>query len=301
MFFIPISILAYALNAGSILIDKILLKKSVPQPIIYAFTISILSLLIIILAPLGYTLASTAAISAALFSGITFSIALFAFFSALAKSEASIVGPVVGALNPLFSLIIGTFLGQSLTLNQTLAVLVLVIGALTISFKKTTTRADFDHFLLMLTAGFFFGLSYVLLKSSFDQTNFITTLINKNLGSGIFALGILVFPKVRADIFASFKAQKHNPHLSKLTAILLFLGQAMGAIQGLLLSFATSLANPSLVNSLFGIQYLVILLVSIILYRSHPHLLDERLTKSVITQKIIGVVILSFGLYLLTK
>jgi len=75
----------------------------------------------------------------------------------------------------------------------------------------------------------------------------------------------------------------------------------MGAVQGFLLTFAVSLANPALVNSLFGIQYLVILTTSLLLSKSHPNLLGERLTKAIILQKVTGSIILSIGLYLLAQ
>ena len=74
----------------------------------------------------------------------------------------------------------------------------------------------------------------------------------------------------------------------------------MGAAQGFLLALAVSLASPALVNSLFGMQYLVILGVSLALAKKAPQLLDENLSKAVVWQKILGAGILSLGVYLLS-
>ncbi|QQG43124.1 MAG: EamA family transporter [Candidatus Daviesbacteria bacterium] len=298
--FLPISILAYAFNAGSILIDKILLKKAIPQPLAYAFTISILSFLIVVFIPFGYLPTIDNTLMLAVTSGVTFTIGLLAFFVSLSKNEASIVGPVVGGLNPLFALLIGTLIGQNLTLTQTAAVGILVLGALVVSLQRQRTRYIFTpNIIWMMGAGLFFGISYVLLRQSFLQVNFVTTLVNKNLGSAFFALSWLILPQVRRELSKTFT--QHQYHLTKLTVFWLILGQSMGALQGLLLSFATSLTNPALVNSLFGVQYLVIMVAALILYQKHPTLLDERLTKGVILQKMLGVIILSAGLYLIVK
>lgn len=298
--FLPISILAYILNAGSILIDKILLKTAIPQPLAYTFTISVLSFFIVVLIPFGYIQRVDTALLLAALSGVTFTLGLWAFFVSLAKNEASVVGPLVGSFNPLFALILGSLIGQNLTFNQTLAIGVLIVGALALSLQKGHARYIFTpQFKLMVGAGFFFGLSYVLLRQSFLQTNFVTTLVNKNLASALFASSWLALPQVRKELSTIFA--QHQYQLSKSTYFWLIIGQTMGAVQGLMLSFATSLANPALVNSLFGVQYLVILVVALILYQKHPTLLNERLGKKVILQKVAGVIILSFGLYLLAQ
>ena len=156
---------------------------------------------------------------------------------------------------------------------------------------------------MMILAGFFFALSYLFLKRGFEVSNFITGLTLSKLAGGIFALTFLAIPSIRKQIFtpnSSESAPKSNKFLNK-TFILLIIGQAMGAVQGFLLTFAVSLANPALVNSLFGIQYLVILTTSLLLSKSHPNLLGERLTKAIILQKVTGSIILSIGLYLLAQ
>ncbi|KKS63984.1 MAG: hypothetical protein UV33_C0041G0013 [Candidatus Daviesbacteria bacterium GW2011_GWA1_42_6] len=46
MSFLPIAIIAYALAAGSIVVDKILLKKSVNDPAVFTFFVNILQFFI---------------------------------------------------------------------------------------------------------------------------------------------------------------------------------------------------------------------------------------------------------------
>src|SRR3989338_3800655 len=97
MNFLPFAIFGYALTAGSIVIDKILLRHSLTNPLAYTFYISILGLLAILIIPFGVKFDSTPVIFS-LLSGIFSTIALYTLFQALKGGEASVVGPVVGAL-----------------------------------------------------------------------------------------------------------------------------------------------------------------------------------------------------------
>lgn len=298
--YLPIAILAYALNAGSIIIDKILLQKSIPNPIAYAFFISVLGLLTVFLIPFGFILPNLQIVLLCAFSGVSFTIALFAMFTSLKNQEASIVGPIVGALNPLFTIILGfIFFAQLLSSTHIFAILILVFGALVIGINFSNHKFTLNKNLLwMVASGAFFALSYVLLREAFLQTNFMTGLILSRLGGGLFVLFFLLFPNLRQAIFTK---NKQNPSQTKITAVLLFTGQIMGAIQGLLLTYAVSLTSPALVNSLFGVQYIVILIFALLTFKEHPEWLGENLGSTTIFQKIMGVVILSIGLYLLSK
>lgn len=298
--FLPISILAYALNGLSLVIDKILIRKSIPQPVVYTFYVAILQFLVIFLIPFGFSLQFNQSFYLSLVSGLTSVVALYALYTSLKLNEASVVGPVVGSLNPLFTALIGTLvLNQYLSQSQYLAVLGLVLGALILTFNQAFAKIELSQkFWWMIGSGLFFAISYIFLRQAFLQDSFINVLVNSRLAAGILGLLLLVPTSTRQAIF-------HPPgnfvHHSKTVAVFLALGQAMGAGQGLLLAFATSLANPALVNSLFGVQYLTILIVALVLFQKYPNLLDEKLTRGVILQKLLGVAILSWGLYLLTK
>ena len=298
MSFLPISILAYALNAGSIVIDKILIRNILPNPLIYTFYINILSLLVIILIPFGLNLNNQALFMGAT-SGILFVFAVYTLFKALKLGEASVVGPVVGALNPLFTLLFVTFfLNQILTSSQIMGFSVLLTGALLLTVNIWLKKLRLNKQLFwMVISGFFFSLAYISLKETFLSSNLITGIVVSRVAAGLFVLPLIGFPSFRKQIFVKRNDQFSN----KKTLFLLILGQGMAATSGLLISIAISLASPALVNSLFGVQYLVILGVAIILARKHPQLLDESLTKGVLMQKLIGVGVLSLGVYLLSK
>lgn len=290
--YLPISILAYLLNGGVLVVDKILLNTSYPNPWIYTFYINVLGLLSLLLLPLGFNFHSQAAVPAVL-SGIATVLAMLCFFQSLKIGEASIAGPIVGALNPLFTFVIGAvLLKQVLNPGQLIGFLVILIGAgiLTFNLWYKHLRANNQLFLMVL-AGLFFAISYLFLKEVFNSSNFITGLILSRLVAGLTVLSFLFSGQIRRQIFMG-----KGPSLSPL----LLFGQSMGAGAGLLLTYATSLAAPALVNSLFGIQYVVIFVAALVLSRKNPDLLDEGLSPGILAQKILGAGILSFGIYVLS-
>ena len=89
MSFLPIAILAYALNGGAILVSKIQLQTKQLNPISYTFFGSITQFVVILLVPFGFSFNQP--LNAYLFgilSGIIFVIALWTLFQALKKEEA---------------------------------------------------------------------------------------------------------------------------------------------------------------------------------------------------------------------
>lgn len=304
--FILIAVLAYAFNAISTVIDKILLKKSIPEPFVYTFYINILGLLALFLIFFGFQPNLYSIIYGSL-SGIVTVLALLTYFKSLKITEASIAGPVVGSLNPLFSLVIGALVfGQFLTNTQYLACILIILGGVIITLNLWLKKIKLGPQLFyMVSSGFFFAVAAVLLRQTFLYTDLLTGIVLNRVGAGIFVLLFLLIPKLRSAVFANSdsigaKKEKHDLQ-SKSSLFLLLFGQAMGAASGFLISVGIFLANPALINSFFGVQYLVILLAAVILAKKNANLLEETLTKKSILQKIIGAAIISLGLYFLLK
>jgi drug/metabolite transporter (DMT)-like permease len=298
MNFIFSGIIGYGLTGGSIVVDKILLNKSLPNPFLYVFYISILGFLGLFFLPFGIILTGQS-LFFNVTSGIFFALSLLVLFESLRRGEASVAGPVVGALNPLFTLLIATFLlNQSLSVNQSIAFSIIMLGTVILTLNLVSKHIAFNKQLgLMILAGLLFAISYLLQKQGFEVSNFLSGIVISRIGAAIFVLFFLISPIFRKQIFIKQTPTK-SFSLGKTTLLLIF-GQTMGALSALFIGFGVSLGNPALVNSLFGVQYLVILVAALILAKKHPELLDETLTKAVLFQKILGAIILSIGVYML--
>ncbi len=293
MNYVLIALFGYILNAGSTIIDKFLLDRSIPNPIVYVFFINILGLLAVLLIPFGVKF-DFAPVFLSSISGWAFVFAVYFYFKALRVGEASVVLPIVGSLNPFFSLLLGSiFLQQIFTQKQYLAFFIILIGTIVLTFNLWVSKVKFDtQFISMVLSGFGFAISYLALREGYNLSNFITGLTFNRLGASVLVLCFLAFPSLKKQIFQS-KVQTNK--FANNTTTLLGLGQIMGGLSGLLINFAVSLANPALVNSLFGAQYLVILVAAFFF----PKLLEEKMSVKVIFQKILGAAILSTGVYLL--
>lgn len=297
MNFLPIAVIGYAIYGGATLIDKILLNKPLPHPIVYTFYISLMGLATILLIPFGLELNFQVILYGAI-SGVFGNLALLTYFTSLKSGEASVVSPIVGVLNPLFALILSViFLNELLAGRQIMGMFILLLGAIILTLNQLFKVRLNKQLLVMALSGLFFAFAYIFLRETFLTSNFVTGLVVSRVTGGVLAFSFLFFPKIRSQIFDSRLTKNH---FANHTSYLLILGQIMGAAGGLLIAFAVSLQNPALVNSLFGVQYLVIMAAALILYERHSHILDETLTAKVLTRKIIAIFILSFGLYLLT-
>lgn len=109
MSWIIIVITAHLLNAGSFLVDKFLLVKAIPKPVVYAFWIGVLGIVSVLLLPFGFVMPSASDLAFALVAGVFFELALLSFFTSLQWLETSRVVPVVGGLQPLLILAFAFF------------------------------------------------------------------------------------------------------------------------------------------------------------------------------------------------
>ena len=76
-------------------------------------------------------------------------------------------------------------------------------------------------------------------------------------------------------------------------------GQAVGGASELLITFSVSLATPALVNSLQGSQYLFLFIASLFLGKKFPEIFKEQHTYLKTAFKILGIICIAVGLYLL--
>lgn len=298
--FLIASIVAYILNGIAATIDKTIINRDVKSPLVYTFFIGIINYIVLGLIPFGGNILSGQALALTLGSGIFLTLAFATFFKSLRQFDLLISAPLIGVLNPLFSVLIGSLLfGQILTTGQWQAFILLMLGSIIITanlwLKK---RAITKDMLWIVGSGLFFALSYLLLKVSFDRAEFIDVLLTSRLSMAVIVTFFLIHPQIRRDIFHS-KISRNN--FANRVSYLLFSGQLAGALSGLLIIYAVSLANPAIVNSMFGIQFGVMLILTLLLSRRYPNLLHENLTKRVLAFKIAGLLLFSFGLALLAN
>lgn len=289
---ITIVLVGHLANALAFIIDKILLTKSIPNPIAYTFFISLLGLLVIVFIPFGVTIPAANKILISLTAGALFAVSLLFFFEALRREETSRVIPFVGGTQPVVIFVLsGLFLAEKLSQLQIVALALLILGTITISVNlKKFLSFSIKGFMFAILASLFFAATFTLSKYIYNDIGFINGFFWSRWGAALLALTFLLFPKTRQQIFAS--TDKTN----KGTGLLFLAGQGLGALGAILLNFAISLASPTLVQAMQGIQYAFLFVLVIIFSQKFPQVLEEKLNPALFLQKILAIVLVIGGL-----
>lgn len=287
---------AHLLNAVAFLVDKFLLARTVPKPSVYAFFVGVLGAFTFVLLPFDFQIPTAAHAVLDLAAGATFILALLLFFTALKRGEASRIVPYVGGTIPIWTFLIAYLaLGERLGRNELVAFAILVIGSALIARGGATRTTRQRHaYTAASLAAICFAASTVLMKLIFLQQAFIPGFVWSRAGALLAAVAILFHGPSRAAIFAP--SDRPNGKLLGL----FFGGQIAGAVGFLTLQYAVSLASPTLVNALQGVQYGFLFIITAVLGRTFPQL-RERLTRPIVLQKVIALVVIAVGLAMLAR
>lgn len=291
---LPFTLLAYLLNSISVTIDKFLLTKKIPDPIIYVFYFSCVSLLALVLIPFTKAPSLNIFILASI-STLLWTTGAYLMFKALQIGQVSRVIPLIGTLVPII-LLFQDISNQNITSNQVTAVVILILGMIVLTFPDWKGKITLQEIIFIILSSLFFAVSYVVLRTAYLRENFMTVFVYSRPILIPVGLTILAIPSLRRKVFQKDIARSHA---KTRTGILFVLGQVAGGIGELLLTFSISLATPSLVNSLQGSQYAFLFLLSLVLGKKFPDVFKDKLTTINLLGKITGIILIGGGLYIL--
>lgn len=301
MLWLYLTILSYFLFANVTIVDKYLLKARIPDPETYAFYVGILSMVYFSLIPFGFFIPNLYLIFLSISTGAIYIIYLFCFYKALKIQETSIVAPIVGALSPIFTFLLFVLFSKKfyITYQQAFAFLLLILGTVLISYSKLLEKIySFKSLFLPILSSFFLGLFFTLAKFVYSSLPFINGLIWIKVGCFLTGLLFLISHKTRKYIT---KISLPSPYFKK-TGII-FIGKeitgGLGSILQHLAVFLAKVGEVAFISALQGMQYIFILILSIILSVKFPYILKEELSKKVILKKTIAILLIALGLWVL--
>ena len=234
-----VTIFAYFINAGVYVADKFILSKKIHSSITYAFFVGIWSICNFVILIFDPWVPSPAEFILDIMAGMVFLFTLIFWYKALHQSEATRVVPIVGALIPVFSCSLSyVFLKEELTEREFLAFVILVIGGVLISIKRTkfyaikmvaerfkvvfgnllgSIHAEYHPMQRLLInstiSAFFFAVYYVLIKYIYISQPFVGSFVWSRLGTFIGVLLLLLVPDWRQNIVEHQKGQKTPKNL----------------------------------------------------------------------------------------
>ena len=301
MNWVLISVIAYFLSGANSVIDKYLLHRSIPHPLVYTFYVGVFSVFSVILAPFGFNWPGIEQFLWAIGVGIIFLAALAAFFIALKADEASRIVALVGGATPGFILVLSIFIfGITPTGNELLALLFLVFGAVVISTRRNQKCSLIELHKhecvqsteIALLAALLFALFFVAAKFVFSNQEFVSGFVWTRIGSFLGALLLIFIPFVRRQIL-------HDENGESICRRAFIANKTLAGISFFMLNYAIALGNIALVNALEGLKYLFILILALIITRKLPAVLAEEITPFVLVQKVVAVAAIAAGLVVL--
>ncbi|MBU1032225.1 hypothetical protein KKE03_04895 [Patescibacteria group bacterium] len=292
---LPFAITAYFFNALAVLASKFLLKKVVPDPLVYTFYISLLSLAVILALPFT-KIPTLEVLMLASMSTVLWTLGAYFMYKALKLGQVSRVIPIIGTLIPLILLLqaAGT---NAISGTQALAVLVLILGMVFLTLTDWRGNLNKWEIIFEILSAIFFAVSYIILRQAYLKLDFFSVLVWSRPVLVPFCLAFLLIPALRSKII--FR-EKLKINFLSFGGILFLGGQTSGVISELLILFSISLANPALVNSLQGTQYIFLFAFALLLGKKFPAIFEEKYTFLAIITKICGIAAIGLGLYLLT-
>jgi len=287
-------IIAEFISAIVFMVDKYLVaSKAVGRPVVYAFYVGILSIVVLGVLPFG--LVSIPSLDIILLSAavaITFVSSTIFLYSSLQTADASDVAPVMGAVTAMSTLGFSVWLlNTGLPHNFLISFALLMSGTFLMSAFRFDAKATF----LVIFGGILFGLSSVCLKMIFNETSFWNGFFWSRIANVAGVLALLIWP-------ANLRAIINNAKTSKARVKYLVVGnKALAGFAFLLTLAAIKFGDVSVINALDGLHFVFLLILAFILTYALPNFFHEavhrrhnRLKKITASALIIAGFILMF-------
>ena len=298
MLWLAVAISAYFLFALVALGDKYLLAGP-PNPKSYSFYVGTLGILVLVLIPfVDFSIPEVSQVFLSLLAGVVFILALFGLYTALENFEVSRIVPAIGGLLPLFTFgLVYLFSGGEGILSswKILAFILLLAGSVLIAFEKGKSITS-KSLQISALAALLFAIAFILTKFVYLSQPFWSGFIWMRIGGFLAAICFIFTKEVKREIFErKFTFQK------KTGTIFLF-NQGIGAGAFILQNWAIALVPfgfLAFINALEGTKYLFLLIFTILLALKFPKILKEEISRKILFQKILAILLIGGGLVLL--
>ncbi len=294
MSWIFLSLLAPLFWSGSNFVDKYILGKYTKSIYDFIFFSSITNWIFFvgILIFVGIPQLSVFSL-VPIATGMTLLYSYGFYGKALEKGDTSAL-TILFNLIPVFTVILGyIFLGQKLSPNQLLAFFIILSGALIISFDKSK-KSFIKGFWLILIAIIMWSVMTISIDYGLTKMTFWDYFLLDNLGSSIAGLTLFIIPSIRQRVISGLRcASKPKFIWFTWNNVLDFFGQ-MSIKKALFIAPAAGL-----VSVISQVQSFYAIVIGIILTLLIPQTIKEDISKITLTKKILGAMIMFFGVYIL--
>lgn len=298
MEWIIIVLILYFVFAVYSLIDKFIMgKRHLKNPYVYAALHGIAGILLLLILPFfKISVPSFNIILFSLVAGFFYILGLALFFKACIIEEITKL-KILWQMVPVYVLILATiFLDEILVPKDYLAFVLLMLGGIIVSLKKEEGRFRFSQsFYIMVLTTFVFALHGIFVKYLFNIFEIISIYLFIRLGAFLSSLLLFIPKKNRIDLSADWKRMKINAKTTLLSKIILDLPSVF------LFGYLMTISPISLVTALGNsVRPLYVLLLAYISTKLFPDFIKEDFSRGSLLKKIIALIIIIVGIYILT-
>lgn len=289
-----IAIISNGLIGVSLVWDKVLLKQPETTNLVsYVFWLGAISIFGLLLAPFGFHWPRLGIALLALFTGMLHLAAVWFYYEALKRGEASQTLAVMGGFSPVATALIALPLLRNpyLARGNLLAFALLVIGGFVMFLSE---KLNLGRILpaILLSSGLF-GLVNVLQKVVFDNTNFVSGYVIFTVGTFLGSMLLLVRPSWRRQVFIT--SEQAEPR----SRFWYFVNRFLSGVGSFLIFYAIDLAHPAVVDAISGVRYAIIFLGAYLLTKLRPQWLKENFYGWTLVGKAAATLVIVAGLVLL--
>ncbi len=300
------AIAGYFLLAAEAVISKVLLTGRIKSWKSYSVYVGLLSAVGFLVALGGFfdekwrlQWSGFGIFSIALISGIIFFVGLNFLYRSLQFSAASRVYVLFGAVVTISSYILGSFLiDEKHDVGDLLGVVLLIIGGILISYQFYKNKF-FKTSEYVIAAGVLIAFSLIFLKYVYDSQNFVSGYFYSRAGMFLAALFFLIIPIDGKRVVLLKSKTKKGQKKKSLDMLAIFGAKTIAGIGTFLVYYAISLGSVTMVNALVSVQYLFTF-VLVIIFGFYIKSLRENLTFKNIILKILGVLLVLWGVILIS-
>lgn len=235
-----------------------------------------------------------------LLSGVLYNVGVFFYLKALETEDTSYIVPF-WQLVPVFSYVLGIiFLREYLSTDKLFASVVVIFGAILLSLNiKKGEKISVNKStagLMVLSALFIACTNIFFKKSAIEELPFMVSMFWNQVGMAVFALIFFARKTFRKQFLDVIKE-----NTGKVLSLNIFeqIAEVVGVVVN---NFAVLLAPVTFVVLVeYTAQPLFVFLEGIILTLLLPKLVHEDLSKRNLIQKLLAIIIMGIGLYIVTK
>jgi len=249
------------------------------------------TLAILLIAPINFIFPYTIF---AILTGLLPLLAFWFYSKALLVEEVSRLTTLFQLIPVFVALLSAIFLNEILGPQKYLGIIIIVVAAMLVSYKKTKGKSSFSSALkYMIPFGLIIAIYTILEKYLLSYFEFWSLFFWSITGALIGVTLLLAFKKPREQF------NKTIPNIGKKGLFLTFIGEGIYVVGALFSLIALSSTNASIASALFGLQPFYIFFYTLFLSIFLPKILTEDLNKQTIILKICAITLMFSGTYLI--